>query len=547
LSSATVFLDHVTKSFGPHLVLRDVTLTLAPRDRVGVVAPNGTGKSTLLRIVAGLETVDAGRVRIDPPAATVGYLAQEPDRRAGECVRDFLARRTGVADATAAFERATLALTDGRDGADDDYATALDRYLALGAAEFDARIGEVCAEVGLDARLLDASMRSLSGGEAARAALAAVLLARFDVFLLDEPTNDLDFHGLDLLERVIDDWQAACMIVSHDRAFLERTIDTVVEIDDHEHTASVFHGGWLAYLEERATARRHAEEEYADYVQRRETLARRAQREQQWAHQGVQKVKKSDEKDKNIKAFRRASSEHVAARAKRTEMMIDRLDVVDKPWEGWELRFEIAAAPRSGAVVARLSDVVIERGSFRLGPIDMEIHSAERVAVVGPNGSGKTTLLGVLLGDLLPDAGDRYLGPGVVLGTLAQARNRFGDSTLLDGFVEVTGLRLNEARSLLAKFGLGAEHVLRAAASLSPGERTRAELALLMATGVNTIVLDEPTNHLDLPAIDQLEEALATFTGTLIVVSHDRRLLDALTLTRRLELQAGTITADTTV
>src|SRR5262249_29504189 len=161
---------------------------------------------------------------------------------------------------------------------------------------------------------------------------------------------------------------------------------------------------------------------------------------------------------------------HVAARAKRTEMMIERLDVVDKPWEGWELRFEIAAAPRSGAVAARFTEVVVDRGPFTLGPIDLEVRSGERVAVVGANGSGKTTLLGVLLGDIEPSAGARHIGPGVVLGTLAQARNRFGEATLLDGFVRESGLLIGDARALLAKFGLAAEHVLRAADSLSPGE-----------------------------------------------------------------------------
>ncbi len=546
MSPATVTLSHVTKSFGAHVVLRDVSLTLAPGERVGVVAPNGTGKSTLLRVIAGLEPVDRGAVRVDPPDAVIGYLAQEPERRAGELVRDFLARRTGVADATETFERAAAALADGGTGSgtDDAYSAALDRYLALGAAEFDARLGEVCADVGLAPRLLSVAMPSLSGGEAARVALAAILLARFDVFLLDEPTNDLDFAGLDLLERVVRDWQAPCAIVSHDRAFLERAVDTVVEIDDHAHSVTEFRGGWLAYLDERTTARRHAEEEYAGYVQRRDTLAIRAQREQQWAHQGVQRVRKSDEKDKNIRAFRRASSEHVAARARRTEMMIERLDEVDKPWEAWELRFEIAAAPRSGAVVARLDGAVVARGEFQLGPVDVEIRSGERVAVVGPNGSGKTTLLAALLGTVELAAGARFVGPGVVLGTLAQARLRFGAAPLLDGFIAATGLPLADARSLLAKFRLGAEQVLRPAASLSPGERTRAELALLMATGVNAIVLDEPTNHLDLPAIEQLEQALAGFDGTLVVVSHDRRLLDALTLTRRIELASGRITAD---
>ena len=176
---------------------------------------------------------------------------------------------------------------------------------------------------------------------------------------------------------------------------------------------------------------------------------------------------------------------------------------------------------------------MIERGDFRLGPVDLEIGWAERVAIVGANGSGKTTLLRALLGDLPLAAGERRIGPGVIVGEMDQARAAFADDrTLLDGFIAATGLLTGEARSLLAKFGLGADHVLRRTATLSPGERTRAVLARFAAQGVNCLVLDEPTNHLDLPAIQQLEAALDGYDGTLLLVSHDRALLDAVRVTR---------------
>jgi ATPase subunit of ABC transporter with duplicated ATPase domains len=546
--SASLVARNLTKSFGPHLVLERVSLTVAPGHRIGVVAPNGTGKSTLLKILAGQLAPDAGTITRTPPTATVGYLPQEPERRTGETVRAYLGRRTGVTDAEHALDAAAIALGEQREGADDTYAEALDRYLALGAPDFDARVAQVAADLGLPERTLDLEMPVLSGGQAARAGLAAILLARFDVFLLDEPTNDLDFSGLERLEQFLRaELTGGAVIVSHDRAFLERTITGVLEIDDHHHTASEYAGGYRAFLDERETARRHADEAYAAYRSQRSELMKRAQMQRQWSVTGVNKAKLSGESDKFIRHFNKNSSEHVAAKAKITDKSLARLEAnaVAKPWEGWDLRMEIAAAPRSGAVVARLTGAVVQRGSFTLGPVDLQIDYGERVAILGANGSGKTTLLHTMLGRAPLAAGDAWMGPGVVVGELDQARGAFaGDEPLLDRFVAVSGLLAQDARSLLAKFGLGTEHIARPAGSLSPGERTRASLALLSATGVNCLVLDEPTNHLDLPAIEQLESALANYEGTLLLVTHDRALLDHVSLSRLLELDDGQITSD---
>ncbi len=339
------------------------------------------------------------------------------------------------------------------------------------------RVAQVCADLGLPERALDLEMRALSGGQAARAGLAAILLARFDVFLLDEPTNDLDFAGLARLERFLTaEITGGAMIVSHDRAFLDRTITSVLELDDHTHTATDYSGGWQAYLDERATARRHAEEAFDEYRAQRRELTDRAQRQRQWSVQGTAKVKKSGENDKHIRQFRRNSSEHVAAKAKITDRALARLESspIDKPWEGWDLRMEIAAAPRGGAVVARLAGAVVQLGDFVLGPIDLQVDYGERVAILGANGSGKTTLLRTLLGQRRADAGEVWIGPGVVFGALDQARAEFaGGTPLLERFETSSGLPAPDVRSLLAKFGLGAEHVQRAADSLSPGERTR--------------------------------------------------------------------------
>jgi ATPase subunit of ABC transporter with duplicated ATPase domains len=367
------------------------------------------------------------------------------------------------------------------------------------------------------------------------------------VFLLDEPTNDLDFAGLEELEAFLARLDAGVVVVSHDRAFLDRTITEVVELDEHSHRAERYAGGWSAYLEERATARRHAREAYDTYRGEREVLVERARRQRSWSERGVRKVRTSGETDKHVRHFRSQGSEHVAAKARITDRALDRLEAraVEKPWEGWDLRLVIPVAGHRGDLVASLAGAVVRRGGFTLGPVDLVVGAGERVAILGANGSGKTTLLGALLGHVPLDAGEARLGPGVVLGELGQTRARFDDApTLLEGVVDASGLLPVDARSLLAKFGLGAEHVARAAPTLSPGERTRAELALLVARGVNTLVLDEPTNHLDMAAIEQVESALASYEGTLLLVTHDRAFLDAVTTTRTVELAAGRLVAD---
>ena len=224
--------------------------------------------------------------------------------------------------------------------------------------------------------------------------------------------------------------------------------------------------------------------------------------------------------------------------------MLERLDVVDEPRKEWELRMTIAAAPRSGTVAATLRDAIVSLPSFTLGPVNLQLNWADRVAVTGPSGAGKSTLIGALLGRVPLESGSASLGSGISVGEVDQARSLFlGPVPLLEAFAaQVPGQVPEETRTLLAKFGLKAGHVLRPAASLSPGERTRAALALLRARGVNLLVLDEPTNHPGLPAIEQLESALDTYPGTFLLVTHDRTMLESVSVTRRLAVSGGQVT-----
>jgi ATPase subunit of ABC transporter with duplicated ATPase domains len=543
--SATLVAKGLAAAYGDRSLFSDLDLVVGPGDVIGLVGVNGAGKSTLLGVLAGLRTADAGTVTVSPPAATIGYLPQEPERRPQETVRHFLARRTGVAAADEAMEAAAQALGTGVPGADDAYALALERWLALGGENLDQRAAAVVADLGLTVQL-DHPMTGLSGGQAARAGLASLLLSRYDVFLLDEPTNDLDLDGLARLEAFVQGLRAGTVLVSHDREFLTRTVTRVVELDLAQQQVTGYGGGYEAYLAERQVARRHARGDYDEYASTRAALQERAHTQRAWMEKGVKNARrKQPDNDKLGRKFRAEASEKQAAKARQTDRLIERLDVVEEPRKEWDLQMEIAVAPRAGAIVASLRGAVVRRGAFTLGPVDLQIDWADRVAITGANGSGKTTLLGALLGRIPLDEGHVTLGASVVVGQVDQARGLFlGEEPLMEAFgAAAADLPPAGIRTLLAKFGLRAAHVLRPAVTLSPGERTRAALALLQARGVNLLVLDEPTNHLDLPAIEQLEQALASYPGTLLLVTHDRRMLSAVTTNRRIDVVDGHVTS----
>ncbi|MFI5891714.1 ABC-F family ATP-binding cassette domain-containing protein [Actinoplanes sp. NPDC051513] len=541
--SATMIGRGLAAGHGDRVLFSELDLVVAPGDVIGLVGANGAGKTTLLRTLAGLVPMESGTVTLSPPTANVGYLPQERERRAGETVRDFLARRTGVGPAQVRMDAAAEDLALEKPGAGDEYAVALEKWLDLGGADLDERAAQVADELGLGVAL-DHPMTGLSGGQAARAGMASLLLSRYDIVLLDEPTNDLDLDGLRRLEEFVTGLRAGSVLVSHDREFLARTVTKVLELDLAQQQVNLYGGGYDAYLEERERGRRHAREQYGEYTDKKDDLLDRARMQRAWMEKGIKNARrKAPDNDKIGKAFRTESTEKQAAKARQTERLIERLDVVEEPRKEWDLRMEIAAAPRSGAVVAAMRDAVVRRGDFTLGPVTLQIDWADRVAITGANGSGKSTLLGALLGRIPLESGSARLGPGVVVGEVDQARGLFlGDDPLMRAFGDAVPTWADaDVRTLLAKFGLRAAHVLRPAATLSPGERTRAALALLQARGVNLLVLDEPTNHLDLPAIEQLESALADYSGTLLLVTHDRRMLDAVHTTGHLEVADGKV------
>ena len=438
----SITLVDVSVSHGADEVFSGVSLTVGAGSRIGVVGPNGVGKTTLLRLLAGLEEPDRGRVRFNPPGISVGYLPQERD------------------------------------------------------------------------------LENRSGGQAARARLAELFRADHDVYCLDEPTNDLDFAGLEWLERLVQGVRGSVVVVSHDREFLDRTVTRIVELEEGRNRIREWAGGWSEYEAARSRTREAQYRRFEAANERRHEIESllRERRGQARAHG---------------RGAGRRGTHALMTKVRQAERALERVEQVEKPFEPWELHLELEPDRRGGDLVVRLQGVVVERGGFGLGPIDLDVHRGDRLVVSGRNGSGKSTLLGALTGAIPLAAGRRQLGTGAVLGELEQTRARF---TVEEPLVQAFGGPQEQARTLLAKFGLGADDVLRPARTLSPGERTRAQLAWLSAQGVNCLILDEPTNHLDLPAIEELEAALAGYPGTIVLVTHDRRLLERFEETRRIEL-----------
>ncbi len=544
---SSIVLRRATVAVADRTVLHRVDLAVGLATRMAVVGPNGVGKTTLLRVLAGKVTPAEGAVEHRPPTITVGLLPQERDRRPGESGSAYLRRRTGVTAAERDLHLAATSLADEPGAsAEDAYSVALERYLALGGPDLNNRIPGILHDVGLPTDVLDLLATQLSGGQLARLALAVVLLARFDVLLLDEPTNDLDLEGISLLEAHLESTPGGLAVVSHDRAFLDRLVSEIAEIDEFTQQVRVFRGGWSAYELERERARQHARERYDAYEEKRSDLIAQARQQREWARAGEARIARatragsSGERDKNIRHAKKQGAQSRAAAAARIERALDRLEHVHSPREPWRLKLRLDVGSRSGQEVASLTGAVVRRGDFRLGPIDIDLRWGDRVAITGRNGSGKSTLLSALLGRLPLESGSQRLGRGVVVGEIGQVRCGLPPSeTLMEAFRGMSGQSVEETRTLLAKFGLGADDVVRPVGSLSPGERTRAELALLVARRANLLVLDEPTNHLDLPAIEQLEQALAGFDGTLLLVSHDRRLLDSARPTHLIHVTDG--------
>jgi ATP-binding cassette, subfamily F, member 3 len=527
----------ITKWFGDVRVLDRVSFTLNPGERAGLIGPNGSGKSTLLKIITGQLAPDNGRVLLSPRSLRMGYLAQALEFAPGATVADALSLSQGGAGDAADLEAAEVrvarlaeavaAATNGNLAtAMAEYDAALAEFEAMGGAARYADADAVLAGLGMADVAQERLVSSLSGGQKTRLGLARLLLSEPDLLLLDEPTNHLDIVALEWLERYLSGYPGAVLIVSHDRAFLDRSVTRILALDEVAHTMREYPGGYSDYA---SLVDRNLEKQWAAY------------REQQERFRKLESsVRRLSNQAKNIEGetihfhWRRIAKD-LARRAivqkERLERMMASEDALEKPGQTWKMKLEFGETPRSGQDVLQTYDLAFgyEPARTLLRDVNLHLPYGERAVLIGPNGTGKTTLLKLVMGQLQPWRGEIRLGRGVRIGYMAQEQENLDPkATPLTVLRNAAPLDETDARSFLHYFLFAGDEVFTPVGKLSFGERSRLSLALLAAQGCNLLLLDEPVNHLDIDSRERFEQAILRFEGTVLAVVHDRYFIDRL-------------------
>ena len=494
-------ISRVLKEYGQHTVLKDVSFTVERGDRLALVGHNGSGKSTLLKLLAGKEAEDFGSI-IRAQDLRLSYLPQDTSLFGDESVTEYLAEAGGRPP---------------------------------------HQVETILAGFGLEVNVLNRSLKELSSGQKTKIALARVLLEEADLLLLDEPTNNLDLPALLWLEEFLLQSRAAYVVISHDRQFLDRVAEKIIEVDWQDHRLIINKGSYSDYREQEARRRAHLKSEYETQQAEVERIAERAAKLKALAEAGPRWT--STDNDKHVKFYRSQRVARTARTAKTLERRASRLDTLEAPIERGLLELPLVSHKRGGAFDLELIAATTGYpGGFKLGPCDLDIRYGHRVGIIGLNGSGKSTLLKLIKGEAPVLGGERKVGSAVKIGDLTQEHESLPrEQSLVDFLLNKTSADRSQVYEILTRFSFNADRATSPIGTLSPGERARLILALFTMMEINTLILDEPTNHLDLEALEALEEALETFTGTLIVVSHDRYFLERSRLERLYQVTAGTL------
>jgi ATP-binding cassette, subfamily F, member 3 len=501
---AVLIASELAKDIAGEPLLRGVSFKLERRERLTVAGRNGAGKTTLLRMLAGETSVDGGELVL-AKGTRVALHDQRPPRERDRSLRDYvLSGAREPLELEAELRRLEEAMAAGDDAAIGRYGEVTARFEAAGGYGWRERASAVVHGLGFADADLDRALATFSGGQLTRASLARALAAQPDLLLLDEPTNHLDIESLEWLEETLLELDAAIVLVAHDRWFLETVGTAVLELEAGR--SRFFDGTWHAWRREQAA---------------RELALGRAIDKQQAEIARLERF---------VERFR-----YKASKARQAQSRIKRLDKMERlerdPRDGRRLGFAFKPPERSARVVFELEDGRLEvPGRVLLDGAELWLERGEHVSLVGPNGTGKTTLVQALVGERALDDGRLRTGHNVKLAYLSQHADELeigGARTALEAAVRRTGLTPNAARALLGRFLFSGEEAEKPLAGLSGGERRRLSLAILVASGANVLILDEPTNHLDLESREALEDALRAFPGSLVLVTHDRALLDA--------------------
>jgi ATP-binding cassette subfamily F protein 3 len=532
-------INDLHKAYGDTVLLQGVNLIVNDGERVGLVGPNGCGKTTLLRIVAGREAPDRGSVSITPPNLDPGYLEQALTYAEGATIHEVM--HGGEQDPQEQVEELATQMAsasgDELERLMDAYGRALDRLEAGAGYGANAQIEVVLAGLGLDGLDRGFPVALLSGGQKTRLGLARLLLQRPRLLLLDEPTNHLDIEALEWLEGFLSAYDGSILIVSHDRTFLDRCVTRILELDPITHAVTSYPGTYSDYVEAKE---QELEKEWAQYRDQQDRVAR-----YQRAISGLEGYARSIEQgtiDFAIRKIAKGIAHNAVVQKRRLERMIESEDYLDKPKRSWQIKFDMVDTPQSSQDVLLLEELSMGYGALCLfADVTLALRAGERVVLTGPNGSGKTTLLRIVMGQIEPLHGRARLGPSVRVGYYAQEQEGLDEAS--DAFTEirrVAPMGDTEARSFLHYFLFAGEDVFLPVRALSLGERARLALAKLVASGCNLLILDEPINHLDIPSREQFEQGLSRFEGTVLAVVHDRYFIERFA-TRLWAIHDGTI------
>ncbi|HEV3062788.1 MAG TPA: ABC-F family ATP-binding cassette domain-containing protein [Vicinamibacterales bacterium] len=511
-----ISLTRISKQYGRQILFVDASFQLNPGEKVGLVGPNGSGKTTLFRMIAGEEVPDEGDLSI-PRRLTVGYFRQDVEEMSGRSVLDEAILGSGrVGDLHHELESLNHAMADPARGGEMDailarFGEVQEEYEHLGGYALEAQAREVLHGLGFDDERIEGDVGTLSGGWKMRVAMARVLLGRPDVLLMDEPTNHLDIESIIWLEGFLRSRAGALLMTSHDREFMNRVVTRVAEIDDGEIT--MYSGDYDFYERERAIREANRE---AAYARQQAMLAK----EQRFIDRFAAHAAKAAQVQSRVKA-------------------LEKIEKIELPKKRRIVKFDFHQPPRSGDQVAVLEEITKAYGRRVVHDrLSMTIRRGERWCVMGKNGAGKSTLLKMVAGQVAPDAGTVRLGASLKMGYFAQQSLELLDADLTieeQLRKDFPAESIGALRNLAGAFQFSGDEIDKKVRALSGGEKTRLVLARMLLEPPNFLVLDEPTNHLDLATKEMLLDALRTFDGTMLFVSHDRAFLKALS-NRVLEL-----------